>query len=69
MQGHALSVDELKDFCVYLADTEIACIDQKKEGMAAPYIYKYRITAKGVRAVEYEETVPGVGIYSAKEES
>ena len=69
MQGYPLSIDELKDYCVYLADVEIGCLEAKREGMAAPYTYKYRITAKGVRAVDYEEVVPGVGIYWAKEES
>lgn len=68
MQGHALSVDELKDYCVYLNDSEIACIEIQRDGHSAPYTYKYRITAKGVRAVDYEEIVPGVGIYSAKED-
>lgn len=68
MQGYALSVDELKDYCVYLDDDEIGCVETKKDGVAAPYTYKYRITAKGVRAVDYEESVPGVGIYTATDD-
>jgi len=66
--GHPLSETELHDYLAYLGDTEIACLERKKTGESAPYRYEYKITAKGVRAVTYEEKVPGVGIYSAEEE-
>lgn len=62
-EGYSLTEAELKDFCVYLDDDEINCLETQKIGHAAPYRYSYRITAKGVRAVNYEEKVPGVGIY------
>lgn len=66
--GRALTELELRDYCVYLSDPEIACLEIQKKGQSAPYIYRYRVTAKGVRAISYEETVPGVGIYSESEE-
>ncbi len=66
-QGYGLTVQELRDLMVYLADQEIRCTETKKEGEAAPYVYKYRITARGVRAIDREEEVPGVGIYGHEE--
>jgi hypothetical protein len=67
-QGYPLTENELKEFCLYLWDPEIGCLDLKKTGDFAPYVYKYRITAKGVRAVEGEEKIVGVGIYSQKDD-
>jgi len=66
-QGYGLTVQELRDLMVYLQDAEIRCAETKKEGEAAPYTYKYRITARGVRAVDREEEVPGIGIYGHEE--
>lgn len=62
--GRALTELELRDYCVYLSDKEIGCLEIQRSGQSAPYLYKYRITAKGVRAITYEQLVPGVGIYS-----
>lgn len=67
-EGHPLSVEELRDYCVYLEDADIRCLELKKLGDSAPYRYKYRITARGVRAVNYEERVAGIGIYSTRED-
>ena len=58
--GHDLSDLELRRHCVYLADPEIRCLEIDKVGKKPPYIYRYRIMAKGVRVIEGEETVPGI---------
>ena len=62
-QGYGLTVQELRDLMVYLQDPEIRCAETQKLGDAEPRTYRYRITARGVRAVDREEEVPGIGIY------
>ncbi len=63
-QGYDLTQEELKTVCVYLADPEIHCLEIHRENDMAPHVYKYRITARGVRVAGQEERAPGVGIYS-----
>lgn len=58
--GDDLSDLEIRRHCVYLADPEINCIEIDKLGKSGVYTYRYRIKARGTRAVEGEETVPGV---------
>lgn len=67
-QGYGLVVHELRDLMVYLCDPEIRCVEIEVKGDAEPRLHRYRITARGVRAVEREEEVPGVGIYGHDEE-
>lgn len=67
-QGYDLSVPELRDYMIYLSDSEIACSETQKRGDLPPYIYRYRITARGVRALEETERVPGIGIFGYEEE-
>lgn len=67
-QGYALTENELKDFCIYLTDDEIHCVETKRSGDAAPFSYRYRITSRGVRALDGEEKIPGVGLYSHLDE-
>lgn len=62
-QGYDLTKEEIRSYCVYLADPEIACMQIQRDGDHAPFVYKYRITARGVRAVNGEEKFPGVGLY------
>lgn len=62
-QGYALDKEEIKTFCVYLADKEIGCLEIAVEGDHKPFVYRYRLTAKGMRAANDEERVPGVGIW------
>ncbi len=66
-QGYGLTVHELRDLQVYLADDKIGCVEIEKKGDAEPRLYRYRITARGVRAVDREEEVDGVGIYGHDE--
>lgn len=66
-QGYGLTVHELREVMIYLNDPEIRCAEIKKDGDAAPYLYRYRITARGVRAIDREEQVPGIGIYGHDE--
>jgi len=66
-QGYGLTLHELRDLMVYLSDPEIRCVETEKKGDAEPRLYRYRITARGVRAVEREEEIPGVGIYGHDE--
>jgi hypothetical protein len=60
VQGYDLSTEDLKDYCIYLFDNEIGCIDMVKLGKTPPYVYKYRITAKGVRVLEGDEIIKGI---------
>ena len=62
-QGHDLTKDDIKAYCVYLADAEIRCLEIKIDGEHAPHIYKYRITARGVRAANGDEKFPGIGLW------
>jgi hypothetical protein len=60
VQGYDLSSEELKDYCIYLVDGEIGCIEMVRLGKTPPYVYKYRITAKGVRVLEGDEIIKGI---------
>jgi len=60
-QGYDLSRYELRAFMVYLQDSEIACTQTDKQRTDAGALYKYRITAKGVRVCEGATHVPGIG--------
>ena len=63
-QGYDLTKEEIHSvYCVYLADKEIGCIEIDKSGDHAPFIYRYRITAKGIRAANGEQKIPGVGLW------
>ena len=64
LQGYDLSDEELRDCAIYLQDNTIGCAEDKKIGEKAPYIYKYRITARGVQVLEGEIKVRGIGIYA-----
>lgn len=61
-QGYPLEIHDLRDYMVYLQDREIGCTETKKENDLPPFLYKYRITAKGVRALEGDQKVPGIGL-------
>ena len=61
-QGYDLSTLDLREYMIYLQDPEIGCTETRKDGDTPPYVYKYRLTAKGIRAVDEEEKVPGIGI-------
>jgi len=67
-QGYPLSEPDLIDYLIYLADAEIAAAEIKKDGNNAPYRYSARITARGVRALQSDEKIPGVGLYSGPED-
>lgn len=60
--GYRLTDIELRRHCVYLHDSEIACIDMNDalSVPGQPKIYRLRIRAKGMRVLEGEERVPGV---------
>lgn len=63
-QGYDLTQEDIRAHCVYLADEEIGCVEQGRLGEYSPFIYRYRIKARGVRVATGEEKVPGVGLYS-----
>ena len=63
-QGYQLTQEDIRTFCVYLADDEIGCLEQNRQNDHAPFVYRYRIKAKGVRVATNEEKAPGVGLYS-----
>lgn len=67
-QGYPLSENDLHDYLVYLQDGEIAAAELRKQGNNAPYGYSARITSKGVRCLEDDEKIPGVGLYSGKDD-
>ncbi len=62
-QGYDLTQEDIKAHCVYLADPEIGCVEQSRAGDHAPFVYRYRIRAKGQRVATGEERAPGVGLY------
>jgi len=63
-QSYELRQEDIRAHCIYLADEEIGCVEQGRSGDYAPFVYRYRITAKGVRVATNEEKAPGVGLYS-----
>lgn len=63
-QGYNLTKDDIKTYSVYLSDPDIHCLEIKVQNDHAPFVYKYRITARGMRAATGEEKVVGVGLYS-----
>lgn len=63
-QGYDLDEDELLNFCRYLRDEK--CLEIERVGDRPPYVMKSKILPRGVRVIEGEENLVGVGIGSGR---
>jgi hypothetical protein len=60
-QGENLSLLDVRRHCRYLSDKEIGCIEDQEIKEGDVTTYSYRVTARGTRVVEGDESVPGIG--------